>query len=62
MFGNITGGGKISSKTDYNPTPYVPTVRGDILDYGENAAAVTIAVSVWALPLDPRRFFTTLVA
>ncbi len=23
MFGNITGGGKISSKTDYNPTPYV---------------------------------------
>ena len=25
MFGNITGGGKISSKTDYNPTPYVYT-------------------------------------
>ena len=25
MFGNITGGGKISSKTDYNPTPYIPT-------------------------------------
>ena len=25
MFGNITGGGKISSKYDYNPTPYVPT-------------------------------------
>lgn len=23
MFGNITGGGKISSKYDYNPTPYV---------------------------------------
>ncbi len=23
IFGNITGGGKISSKTDYNPTPYV---------------------------------------
>ena len=23
MFGNITGGGTISSKTDYNPTPYV---------------------------------------
>lgn len=24
MFGNITGGGTISSKYDYNPTPYVP--------------------------------------
>ncbi len=23
MFGNITGGGALSSKTDYNPTPYV---------------------------------------
>ena len=27
MFGNITGGGTISSKTHYNPTPYVETVR-----------------------------------
>ena len=26
MFGNITGGGKISSKTDYNPTNYVPSI------------------------------------
>ncbi|MBE6648887.1 MAG: hypothetical protein E7614_05145 [Ruminococcaceae bacterium] len=26
-FGNITGGGTISSKTDYNPTPYVDVVR-----------------------------------
>ena len=25
MFGNITGGGKLSSKEDYNPTPYVQT-------------------------------------
>lgn len=25
LFGNETGGGTISSKTDYNPTPYVPT-------------------------------------
>jgi hypothetical protein len=30
MFGNITGGGTISSKYDYNPTPYVRTVRMDI--------------------------------
>ena len=26
MFGNITGGGKLSSKTNYNPTPYVMVV------------------------------------
>ncbi len=25
VFGNITGGGELSSKTNYNPTPYVPT-------------------------------------
>lgn len=25
IFGNETGGGTLSSKTDYNPTPYVPT-------------------------------------
>lgn len=25
IFGNITGGGELSSKTYYNPTPYVPT-------------------------------------
>lgn len=31
MFGNITGGGKISSKYDYNPTPYVPVVRRDLV-------------------------------
>ncbi len=30
MFGNITGGGKISSKTDCNPTPYVPIVMGSL--------------------------------
>jgi hypothetical protein len=25
MFGNETGGGTLSSKTDYHPTPYIPT-------------------------------------
>jgi len=30
MFGNVTGGGKISSKSDYNPTPYVPVVMGSL--------------------------------
>ena len=27
IFGNVTGGGTISSKTDYKPTPYVEVVR-----------------------------------
>ena len=29
MFGNITGGGTLSSKYDYNPTPYVETAKQD---------------------------------
>ena len=30
MFGNITGGGTLSSKNDYNPTDYVETARASI--------------------------------
>ena len=30
MFGNVTGGGTLSSKYNYNPTPYVRTVKMDI--------------------------------
>lgn len=32
IFGNVTGGGTISSKYDYNPTPYVEVVRVPIYD------------------------------
>lgn len=32
MFGNITGGGTISSKTDCNPTNYVQTVKAALTD------------------------------
>ncbi len=31
MFGNITGGGTISSKTNCNPTPYVPVVLENLV-------------------------------
>ena len=31
MFGNITGGGQISSKYNYNPTPYVEVVRAPLV-------------------------------
>ena len=27
MFGNVTGGGSLSSTTNYNPTPYVSVAR-----------------------------------
>ena len=41
MFGNITGGGSISSKYDYNPTPYVAVVRKNLFK-GE---IVTVSVT-----------------
>ena len=37
MFGNITGGGAISSKYDYNPTPYVEVIRRDLYAANNNA-------------------------
>ena len=30
MFGNITGGGELSSKKNYKPTPYVAVVREEL--------------------------------
>lgn len=38
MFGNITGGGQISSKTQYNPTPYVPVIMASLR--GNDTAAM----------------------
>ena len=43
MFGNVTGGGSISSKYDYNPTPYVPVVRRDLV-MGDAQVAARIVV------------------
>jgi len=31
-FGNVTGGGTISSKTDYAPTPYVPVIMASLTE------------------------------
>ena len=36
MFGNITGGGVLSSKSNYNPTPYVSVVRRDLSIKGQS--------------------------
>lgn len=49
MFGNVTGGGTISSKTDYNPTPYVPVVRRDLVT-GESAQASVGYVILYYVP------------
>lgn len=38
MFGNVTGGGTLSSKYNYNPTPYVTVVHASLSD----AVAVTV--------------------
>ena len=38
MFGNISGGGTISSKYDYNPTPYVQVIRKNLFT-GETESA-----------------------
>ena len=51
MFGNITGGGEISSKTNCNPTPYVPTYRGDLSE--ADASVTRMSIAVWvALPME----------
>ena len=46
MFGNVTGGGTLSSNTNYNPTPYVPVAFGEI--GGEAVSEVAlIFVPLW---------------
>ena len=46
MFGNITGGGKISSKYDYNPTPYVEVEYAPV----EKAIPSTVYVIYYYVP------------
>lgn len=46
MFGNITGGGTLSSKYDYNPTPYVPVVLSPL------PAAQTASIIYYYVPKD----------
>ena len=48
MFGNITGGGAISSKYDYNPTPYVPVATAPIAARGARILPVLYAEPVTA--------------
>lgn len=43
MFGNVTGGGVLSSKTNYNPTPYVPVYMGSLTSRATAAIVVPVA-------------------
>lgn len=42
IFGNITGGGSISSKSNYNPTPYVAVMNQDFRELTKNTVSVVI--------------------
>ena len=50
MFGNITGGGEISSSTNYNPTSYVHVIFKDFtdnsLDYVINGYCCILHISI----------------
>lgn len=44
MFGNITGGGTISSKSHYNPTPYVEVYFDALPSVGDSVASVVFVL------------------
>ena len=48
MFGNVTGGGVLSSKTNCNPTPYVPVVCGALTTRSARILTVLYAEPVAA--------------
>lgn len=56
MFGNITGGGTISSKYDYNPTSYVRVTLSDIRELEE-----AIPVAIYIRPKDYSEVALTLI-
>ena len=57
MFGNVTGGGTISSKYDYNPTPYVAVVRKDLYNETVNVASEDNIVEYMFIYLDKKYYY-----
>ena len=55
MFGNITGGGTISSKYDYNPTPYVQVIRKNLFT-GEAETTITEYIEVAFIYFDKKYY------
>ena len=56
MFGNITGGGTISSKYDYNPTPYVAVVRRNLYN-GTIQSASEVQIIEYAFIYFDRKYY-----
>jgi hypothetical protein len=57
MFGNITGGGTISSKYDYNPTPYVQVVRRNLYEANNQNVANVDIVEIAFIYFDKKYFY-----
>lgn len=57
MFGNITGGGTISSKYDYNPTPYVQVVRRNLYEENLSNAASVEATEITFIYFDRKYLY-----
>ena len=55
MFGNITGGGELSSKKNYNPSPYVETV------WEELPSAEPTETVIYYYFYDPKQYFLNLI-
>ncbi len=56
IFGNITGGGQISSKTNCNPTPYVPTEFKDFRDF-KTTRSMQVSCIVWIMEDTKEKFY-----
>lgn len=50
MFGNVTGGGTISSKYDYNPTPYVEVSFASLVNSDGTPATKVVGVVILWIP------------
>ena len=55
LFGNITGGGELSSKKNYNPTPYVEVI------WEELPATETTETVLYYYFYDPKQYFLNLI-
>ena len=47
MFGNVTGGGTLSSKYNYNPTPYVQVEYASLVNPDGTPATQIVVVVAW---------------
>ena len=58
-FGNVTGGGTLSSKTDYNPSPYVPVVVASLSEINDLALDRATSFVLYAIIPESITYFTS---